>query len=583
MTTTPPNPERGRPRLGALGVALATLVAMVATEPHLAIVWDEGYTLGREARVRAWLHALADPPAFAARWRPPKFEMVQVEPGFASPPAPREIDSYGELLTDRFVLAWFWPFAREEPHGHPPFYAIVGLLGDAVVPWWETLPRARFGPMLAFSLVAGVLYGYFSRRRGPWAGAAAAGAWALQPRLFAHGHYAHYDALLAGLWVAALLAFANAVERPGSSRRPRWGWALVFGLLAGCAAATKITGWLLPLPILAWTVVSPDRHQSRRGGLTLLVGGVVAAFWIYAITPPWWTAPLEGLLRFWHSNLTRGETIPIKIGFLGTIYETPTESLPWYNTLAWTVMVTPVGFLLLALGGVVRAIRDRGTDPVGLLALIHWAFFLILRALPHMPGHDGVRLFLPAFGILAILAGLGATSAPRGLGRWGKGLIAAALAEGAISVAVMMPVPLSYYSPAVGGLPGAAALGMEPTYYWDSLTGEAIDWLNARTPEGDRVMFSTVPTAFVYLHGHGRLEPWFLDPDPRFPDERTGPWRWYVFQNRSGNLRPVDRALIAGARPAFVVRNLGVPLLYVFDIRDAVRLDPLRRRRERAD
>ena len=36
---------------------------MLATEPYLAIVWDEGYTLGREERLREWFHALADPAA----------------------------------------------------------------------------------------------------------------------------------------------------------------------------------------------------------------------------------------------------------------------------------------------------------------------------------------------------------------------------------------------------------------------------------------------------------------------------------------------------------------------------------------
>ena len=41
---------------------------MVATEPRLAIGWDEGYTLGREARIRSWFKALADPPGFAASW-----------------------------------------------------------------------------------------------------------------------------------------------------------------------------------------------------------------------------------------------------------------------------------------------------------------------------------------------------------------------------------------------------------------------------------------------------------------------------------------------------------------------------------
>ena len=106
---------------------------------------------------------------------------------------------------------------------------------------------------------------------------------------------------------------------------------------------------------------------------------------------------------------------------------------------------------------------------------------MVLRALPHTPGHDGVRQFLPAFGMLALLAGLGAASLERRLGRWGRSLIALAVIEGAVSVGVMMPVPLSYYSPLCGGLPGAARLGMEPTYYWDSLQPEILDWLNSHT------------------------------------------------------------------------------------------------------
>ena len=48
----------------------------------------------------------------------------------------------------------------------------------------------------AFSLTAGALFGFMARRWGVWAGAASAGAWALQPQLFGHGHYAAYDGLL---------------------------------------------------------------------------------------------------------------------------------------------------------------------------------------------------------------------------------------------------------------------------------------------------------------------------------------------------------------------------------------------------
>ena len=67
---------------GGLAVAVVTSALMVATEPGLSIVWDEGYTLGREARLRAWFRALGDPSRFSAAW-PPEFGMlVQEERGW---------------------------------------------------------------------------------------------------------------------------------------------------------------------------------------------------------------------------------------------------------------------------------------------------------------------------------------------------------------------------------------------------------------------------------------------------------------------------------------------------------------------
>ena len=48
-------------------------------------------------------------------------------------------------------------------------------------------------------------------------------------------------------------------------------------------------------------------------------------------------------------------------------------------------------------------------------------------------GHDGVRQFLPAFGLLALLAGLGTASVVERLGRWGQALGGVSLAEAALS------------------------------------------------------------------------------------------------------------------------------------------------------
>jgi 4-amino-4-deoxy-L-arabinose transferase-like glycosyltransferase len=533
---------------------------MVATGPRLAIVWDEGYTLGREARLRLWFRALADPARFAAHWHPPAEELVQ-QVG-APPPTRAQIDTRGKLLFDPKVVAWFWPFAREEPHGHPPFYALVGLVGDIVAPWLPALQRARLGPMLLFSLTAGALFAFVANRWGRWAGTVAAGAWIFQPNLFAHGHYATYDALLAALWLGAVLAFSRAVEdaptplttgRQPDPARPRWGWLAVFGLLLGCAADTKLTGWFLPLPFLVWVGI----YRSRRGMLTLLVGSLIALATLYVLNPPWWTEPLTGPVRFFASNLRRDETIRIKTLFLGTVVSTPDGSLPWYNTLAWTVLVTPLGVLLLALTGVARALRRWRSEPLGLLAVGHWAFLLVLRALPHTPGHDGVRQFLPAFGLLALVAGLGAATAVETLGRAGRVLSAVALGEAAIGLAVMWPVPLSYFSPLVGGLPGATALGMEPTYYWDALDDQTLAWLRAHTRPGQKIRFATYPTSWLYLRNEDRLPPGLLPGDP-------GVWAWYVVQNRPGAFSPLDRALVARGRPAWVVKKLGIPLLWVF-------------------
>src|SRR5689334_7840489 len=55
----------------SLGVSVATAIVMVATEPRMAIVWDEAYTLGREERLRQWFQALADPAWLAVDWQPP--------------------------------------------------------------------------------------------------------------------------------------------------------------------------------------------------------------------------------------------------------------------------------------------------------------------------------------------------------------------------------------------------------------------------------------------------------------------------------------------------------------------------------
>jgi Dolichyl-phosphate-mannose-protein mannosyltransferase len=549
---------RGATLLFGLGISVATALLMVATLPRMAIGWDEGYTLGREARLRDWFRGLRDPVRFAAQWRPLPRDQEMVQEADRTPlPRRDQLDSRSKLLFDRQVMEWFWPFAREEPHGHPPFYALLGLAGDALAPSWQPLTRARLGPILLFSLAAGSVCRFVSSRWGVWPGALAAGAWVLQPNLFGHAHYAAYDAVLTSLWALSIIAFAQAVipkTIPGSPRQPiRWNWVLIFGLVLGCATATKFTGWFLPVPFFVWSCL----YRSRSGFKALSLGTLIAMAVLFAFMPPWWSDPVNGVHRFLESNLSRGKTIPIQIQFLGAVYNTPRESLPWYNTLVWTLFVTPVGFLILAAIGFWTALRFWKSEPIGLLIAGHWAFLMLLRALPNTPGHDGVRLFLPAFGVLAMLCGMGARSVLDRWGRWAKAAVVAALVEGVVSISVMMPVPLSYFSPLVGGLPGASALGMEPTYYWDALTPEAQRWLAERTEPGTTILFATNPHSWLYLRQTGAL------PERLVPIDRGLP-KWYALQNRPGAFSAVDRSLVAEGRPAYSVTKLGIPLIWVF-------------------
>ncbi len=124
----------------------------------------------------------------------------------------------------------------------------------------------------------------------------------------------------------------------------------------------------------------------------------------------------------------------------------------------------------------------------------------------------------------------------------------------------MMPVPLSYFSPIVGGLPGAARLGMEPTYYWDALDDQARAWLREHTAAGQTIRFATNPTSWRYLRQVGQLPPRIDGIDRGYP-------AWYVMQNRPGAWLARDLTYVRRSVPVFTVSKFGVPLVWVFPVR----------------
>ena len=518
------------------------------------MTWDEGDAIRRAERIQAWCVDLFSPTS-----------------GRSTP--------IGHPFSRRRVW-WGFPFTTQR-EGHPALYGIVIALGDAVAPKvLDPLTRYRFGPILVFAVAVGAAAAKMARYWGPQAGWAAATALILQPRLFAHAHYASFDGPLTAFW---LLSWATFPERAFTrAAKPtlkedilptiRW------GALLGATMSCKFTGWLAPLPFLIWPVL-----QRKRRSWSLLRWGFLAALVTFFLcNPPLWVRPIVGMLMFFRFNLHRGQLPGLNIPtyFLGRMYDLY-HPLPWYNTLFWTAVAVPLPILLFFVLGLATIGQRQMRHSVALLAA-HWGILIIARAIPGAPPHDGIRLFLPAFAFLGLLAGLGVGVGPRILAGQtadappshnsadvpehipGKdrrfptlrshrhrlhtlALVAAwtALLLCVIPLYCFAPQWLSYYNLLIGGLPGATRQGMEPTYYWDGLDHDVLLWLRIQCVPGEKVYFSAgSPDNLDLQHAWGWLAP--------KPASSPADARWYVIQHRPSAWNAIDEWLARHGTPAFV-------------------------------
>jgi 4-amino-4-deoxy-L-arabinose transferase-like glycosyltransferase len=449
-----------------------------------------------------------------------------------------------------------WPYTTQR-EGHPPLSGIVVALGTWAAPaWLDPLSRARFGPIVLFSIAVGAMFYRLQRDYGvPAVSLTAVAALLTMPRLFAHAHFATLDAPLTACWLLTWAAFAPACRD--------WRWIPCFSLALGLTFSAKFTGWLAPLPFVAWVAL----YRDARGLRALAVGLPIALAVFVALNPPLWDAPIAGLRAFVDLNLHRGAQARLNIStqFFGRMYNLDFP-LPWYNTLVWTaITVSP---MVLLIGGmrIVATLRRWRNDRASMLLVCQWATLIIARALPFSPPHDAERLILPSFAFFAALVGVGIGRAlyresllsPQKIVAqgWAKVALVLALAGATFDSVGYFPHGLSFYSRLVGGLRGAAAMGVEPTYYWDALDGETLAWLNDHTADEEKVAFGAAPPQNLEL-----LKRWGL---LRWLPSDSGTFRWYVIQRRPSAWQPADRWLIEHYQPAFQSSLSGVPLLDIY-------------------
>ena len=142
------------------------------------------------------------------------------------------------------------------------------------------------------------------------------------------------------------------------------------------------------------------------------------------------------------------------------------------------------------------------------------------------------------------------------MGRPARLALAAALAEGLVSLIVMMPVPLSYFSPLVGGLPARPGWAWNP--HITGMRSTTRPMLVARSHRaGQTIRFATFRHPGSIFRQHGQLPAKLDGFDLVVP-------AWYVMQNRPAHGWPRDLAYVRQSEPVFTVRKLGVPLIWVF-------------------
>jgi hypothetical protein len=557
------------------GMAFGVFLLLLCMSSYLPLTWDEGVMSRRSDQLSSLVQQVTK-------------RNSEVP---AKTPAGAELENGDQsgLLQSVFAVRQRTSFCFSD-EGHPGFPVFLNSLGQTAAP--SILPfktRLRFGNICFFSLAAGAVF--FRLKKDFNTETAVFGIVSILfiPRLFAHIQIAHYDSPLISAWLLSWACFPAALKSLCGSA--------VFGCCIGLTAGSKFAGCGVLLPPFLWLAIRLIANRltmtksrfdccftdwAKRFAVAVL--SALFIFWIF--NSSLWFHPITGIGHFIDQNTHR--TLNISILFFNTFYDLY-HSLPWYNTIVWTAITVPVGLLILFLTGCVVIVRDAGKRWAGLWIFLNMTVLLLMRALPGTPVHDGVRLFVPAMAFLAMIAAVGAAAAMKRKKTAEKPVVRllpvfscyVIYATCLFNLFWYAPQWLSFYNLAIGGLPGAVRAGMEPTYYWDGLDGEVLNWLQSNVGKNEQVLFSA--------HSAETIQLCFNDRNIKIPYKITAQkttfaelkgqgCRYYILQRRPSAEFECDKILRGQYHPVFVktIRqggagawNLGsVPIIEIYDLNE---------------
>ncbi|MDR1384298.1 MAG: glycosyltransferase family 39 protein [Planctomycetaceae bacterium] len=542
----------------AIIIVLSSLI-LVGTSEMLPLVWDEGELIERAGAVKSWG---GDVTQFLFLGRMPS-------------------DGHSPFSQESIVEHWKSTVVIEgHPGGYLAVIAVGKIISDALslIPFLpEISPKTswRFGTILFVSIALGIVFSAVRRHFGNMAAFFAVVTILLIPRLFAHLHFATCDGILTAAWLTAVATFPLQTPQKIFDGIVV---GIVWGICLGMTVSAKFTGLAILVPLAVMILVRLSVLIRRRSHfreisknlLPYLIGSLTAAFVFYLFNPPLWRHSINGFAKFLYLN-THRDHFNISIQFWKQMYDIH-HPLPFYNTAVWIAITFPTLFLLVLPLGLKRMFsrKDSITSTTfkrqntesnhrlqfsGFL-LLNALILPMIRAFPGTPPHDGVRLFITAFAFLAIIAGIGMStlwqisrspSKKRLLSSplCGRLAVVFLLLTGLNNIVFYAPQWLSFYNAVIGGVHGAAQRGFEPTYYWDSLDADVIQWLNQNVSEHKKIYFSAKSSKTMnFVRVWNGLQPEFHVKD-------HGDYQWYIIQHRPGAWSRADWQLMKHFTPVY--------------------------------
>lgn len=604
---------RGGPRWvdHCIGLALACVFTAIClrTAWNLGFMRDEGMYFDAAKSYAGWFDLLfSKDPAI----RQSAFTPAQEASHWAAN------GEHPSLMKSGFALSWMylykaWPqglidlFSRAW-YGKPLAWIVAGVAKMAPTLFYEESSAFRFPGMVAGGLILWITYLFGAETCGRAAGLASALLIATCPRLFFDSHLAGFDAGAALMWLAVAYSFWKGMKSIG--------WAVATGFVWGLGVLTKHNSWFLPLAFftyfswLAYDVTRPRpgspptfAARARRVPIPwpfLFMGMIGPAMFIYFWPRLWFDT--WGRID-WYFNFHAHHDY-YNIEYLHKTYFQPPlpMSMPYLLVLATVPFATLVAMAFGVLSrwrallapllpsSMLAPIRDEATaarrDDVGstldddrrttMFWFLNMNLPIFIIALPSIPHFGGTKHWHPAYPFLCLFAGSGivfvakkmvtlaVVNAPRArvwIGSVAAALIALVFAPACVETARSHPHGLSYYTPLLGGTPGAADLGLNRGF-WGYETGAIVDWLNQHFPNGARVYPNdTFFSSWEQLKADKRLH---LNIDAEWWNVAAADVAVVEHEQHMDEVEHQIWVAFGTVTPAYVVQLDGVPLLTVY-------------------